>query len=88
MLVKDKTPVENSHSIEWGISTKTRDLSDAIKEKAIRNRIDRDKGRFNYAASSELSWKHFTSMVLESIKRGHFSKEELEEIASALVPKV
>jgi hypothetical protein len=86
MDVKDRTITEGLHSIEWGDATWTKDRPDDEKEKSIRNRYDRDGG-FNYAGSSEVPWSDFNKMIIESIKRNHFSKEELDNIMNEIKKK-
>lgn len=74
MQVKDFVKIAKSHSVEWAAATWN------AKEFSIRNRFDKDDGGFNLAASSELPWHDFNFMVLESIKRKHFSRKELSEM--------
>jgi len=84
MNVKEKTAIKKAHSIEWGEATWTENSPAEEKEKSIRNRYDKDDGGFNYAGSGEIPWTDFKEMIFESIKRGHFSKEELDEIYTTI----
>ena len=81
--VKVKTPVISGHSIEWGDAEWTKGKTP--KEKSIRSRYTNKAGRFNYAGSSEVPWSDFNGMILESIKRKQFSKEELAEILAEII---
>jgi hypothetical protein len=80
MEVKDSTPVKDRHSIEWGNATWTEDEDEDNKDFSIRNRYDKEGGGYNHTGSKEIPWWDFNSMIIESIKRNHFSKEELANI--------
>lgn len=78
MNVTDRISFDNHHSIEWGEATwDNGDFS-------IRNRYNKDDGGFNYAGSSELPWADFNEMILESIRRLHFTNEQIGNILSAI----
>ncbi len=70
--------IDERHSIEWGKSTWDEN------EYSIRNRFNTEEGRFNKIASSEIPWFDFNLMILESIKRNRFSKEEICEISNQI----
>lgn len=74
MNATDKIFLPNNHSIEWGESTWDED------EFSIRNRYDTIDGRFNKAGSSEIAWEDFNLMIIESIRRNHFSPDEISLI--------
>lgn len=74
MNVADKLVIDSNHSIEWGESTWDED------DFSIRNRFDSDEGRFNKAGSSEIPWADFNQMILESIRRNHFTSNQIAEI--------
>ena len=82
MNVKEKTPIRNNHSIEWGEATWNRD------DKSIRNRYDTEEGKFNMRGSGEIPWEDFNMMIIESIKRGKFSNSELAEILIEIGNKI
>jgi len=77
-----KNKEDKLHSIEWGHPTWAEGEPRSESNKSIRNRYDR-VGGFNYAASAEVPWNDFNLMIIESIKRKHFSKEEITVIFSA-----
>jgi hypothetical protein len=73
MKVEDSIQINENHSIEWGIG---------VWENAgfsVRNRYKNQKGGFS-TASGHLPWCDFHLIILESIKRKHFSKKELNEV--------
>jgi len=75
MKARDDFRISDDHSIEWGNATW--DENDT----SIRNRYDNAKGgKFNYAGSGEIPWADFITMIHESIRRNHFSDDELKEI--------
>ncbi len=74
MEPKEIFSISKEHSIEWGESTWE------PKCKAIRNRYNTKNNKFNVAASSEVSWDDFVTMINESLERGYFSKAELLDI--------
>lgn len=78
MNVTDRIPIGTHHSIEWGEATW--DNSDF----SIRNRYDKEDGGFNYAGSSELPWTDFNQMILESIRRNHFTNEQIGNLLSVI----
>lgn len=82
MNVTDKLKINDSHSIEWGDATWDED------DFSIRNRFDNSNGTFNKAGSSEIPWYDFNLMILESIKRGHFSKAELGDILKEISDRI
>ena len=82
MDVKEKTPVVNNHSIEWG------DATWDSNEKSIRNRYNTSEGKFNKAGSGEIPWEDFKLMISESIQRGHFSNKELSDILKDISEKL
>lgn len=76
MNVKDKIDISSDHSLEWGESS-----WDNGADFSIRNRYDNKvNGGFNVRGSSELPWRDFNKMILESISRNHFTKAEIFEI--------
>lgn len=80
MVAKDKLKISNDHSIEWGESS-----WDNGNDFSIRNRFDNNSnGGFNIRGSSELPWCDFNIMIIESINRNHFSKEQIFEISIAI----
>lgn len=78
MEVTDKLIIDNNHSLEWGASTWDKD------DFSIRNRFDSDEGRFNKAGSSEIPWADFNTMILESLRRNHFSRQQIAEITNEI----
>jgi hypothetical protein len=58
-----------------------------IKINQYETGVIKKMGGFNYASSSEISWEHFNEMILESIKRNHFSQQELDEIITTITTK-
>jgi hypothetical protein len=86
MEVKDKVTFEDhkGYSIEWGNATWTEKLEASKKSKSIRNRYTKEDGGFNVRGSSEVPWEDFKMMIEESIKRGHFSTEDLADILSTI----
>lgn len=82
MNVKEKTPVNNNHSIEWGEATWN------SNDKSIRNRYDTNSGKFNKAGSGEIPWDDFKLMISESIKRGQFTNSELSTILDDISGKL
>ncbi len=68
------------YSIEWGNATWTENKDKENKAFSIRNRYSNEDGGFNLRGSSEVPWDDFNRMISESIKRRHFSKEELSVI--------
>lgn len=74
MDVKDKISINESYSIEWGKATWN------SNNFSIRNRYDTKVGKFNYAGSSEVPWNDFKKMIIESIRRKHFSNVDIAEI--------
>lgn len=84
---ENRTPTVDRHSIEWGNSTWTKDEPEINKVKSIRNRYDKDDGGFNYAGSAEIPWDDFNEMIIQSIERNHFTKEELGKIITAIILK-
>jgi hypothetical protein len=83
MEIRDKIIIEEgAHSIEWGHPTWAEGEPFVEQNKSIRNRYDREGG-FNYAASGEIPWNDFNLMILESIRRNHFSKGEIIAIIDA-----
>jgi hypothetical protein len=82
MNVSDKLVIDNNHSIEWGDATWDED------DFSIRNRFDSDEGRFNKAGSSEIPWADFNQMILESIRRNHFTNVQIGDIARAIADNI
>jgi hypothetical protein len=86
MNVKDTVtyPEYPQYAIEWGISTWTEHLPSNKQLYSIRNRYNLKSGRFNKAASGEIPWEDFQSMISESIRKKHFSPEELATILNEI----
>ena len=82
MQVQDSISFEDfpGYSIEWGNATWTEEEQDDDKERSIRNRYSRADGGFNQAGSSEVPWADFLRMITESIRRGHFNRDELAKM--------
>jgi len=82
MEVKDsiKFPKYPGYSIEWGNATWTEQDDEGEKAHSIRNRYSKEDGGFNVRGSSEIPWNDFLRMISESIKRKHFTKEEISVI--------
>jgi hypothetical protein len=80
MTASDKIiiPGPYPHSIEWGEATW--DKTDF----SIRNRYDSTSGRFNKAGSSEIPWADFIQMIIESIRRNHFTNAQIGDITKAV----
>lgn len=78
MKTNDNIAIDNNHSIEWGESTWDK------KEISIRNRFDNEDGKFIHSASNEISWNDFNTMIIESVKKNHFTVKELETIKNAI----
>ncbi len=76
MKPKDRINLSKDHSIEWGESS-----WDNGSDFSIRNRFDNNSnGGFNIRGSSELPWHDFNTMILESIKRNHFTESDITNI--------
>ena len=82
MNVEDKLVIDNFHSIEWGAATWDED------DFSIRNRFDGEAGRFNKASSSEIPWTDFNQMIIESIRRNHFTNDEIANITRAIADNI
>ena len=88
MEVKDSIQINDNHSIEWGNATWTKDEAEEDKDFSIRNRFNKDDGGYNHTGSKEIPWWDFNSMIIESIKRNHFSKEELANILKEMAEHI
>ena len=82
MDVKDKLTINDNHSLEWGKSTwNPANLS-------IRNRYNTEEGKFNHAGSSEIPWGDFNLMIIESLKRNKFSKDEVSNLLKSIAETI
>lgn len=86
MIVKDQItyPEHSKYAIEWGGATWTENLPEEQQDKSIRNRYETESGKFNKSGSSEIPWNDFQRMIIESIRRNHFSKDELAVIVNEI----
>lgn len=80
MDVKNSIKISKIHSIEWGGAT-----WNSIS-KSIRNRYDNAEGdKFNYAASAEIPWADFMTMIIESLKKNQFEEQEIKKITNQIL---
>lgn len=82
MKVKEREPMGEGHSIEWGDSS----WDDGAV--SVRNRYENSSGRFDPHSSSEIPIGDLRHIVIESAKRGYIDDNEALEMIKELAASV